>query len=111
MEGGIGDEEEDKVLMDEIEKNELELETFSGMAEEQWRDSHKEHDTNTPYGSDDEEYDDIFIDIIHEEIRTASQQEQDQQLQSHGLAQQQQRNHQERLEQEHSADLDMMDMS
>ncbi len=31
---------------------------------------------DTPYGSDDEEYDHIFMDVIEEENRTASQQQQ-----------------------------------
>jgi hypothetical protein len=31
---------------------------------------------DTPYGSDDEEYDHIFMDVIEEENRTASQQHQ-----------------------------------
>ena len=31
---------------------------------------------DTPYGSDDEEYDDIFMNVIREEERTSNQQEQ-----------------------------------
>jgi hypothetical protein len=46
----------------------------------------------TPYGSDDDEYDHIFMDVIQEENRMSSQQQQPQQA-------------------EPEADQDMMDMS
>jgi len=39
--------------------------------------SHRNQQTqDTPYGSDDEEYDHIFMDVIEEENRMASQQQQ-----------------------------------
>lgn len=52
----------------------------------------------TPYGSDDEEYDDIFMDVINEETRTAS------------LEQQQRPPKNEYLQLENQ-DEEMMDMS
>lgn len=37
---------------------------------------HSQQSAETPYGSDDEEYDHIFMDVIEEENRMASQQQQ-----------------------------------
>ena len=58
--------------------------------------------TETPYGSDDEEYDHIFMDVIEEENRMASQH----QFQNQQLQQQSQESLPNYLE-----DHEMMDMS
>ena len=105
----VGDVDVDGMLVEEAARDELEWEAFLGMMEEQRREvelqqqqQHQQGDT--PYGSDDEEYDDIFMDVILEESRTASQQ----------LPEQQGQHQQPQLDgqgQEQAADTDMMDMS
>lgn len=97
VENGYGDED----LVEEVARDEAEWEAFLGMMEEQSQQGqhhYQEEHGDTPYGSDDEEYDDIFMDVILEESRTASQlqQEQEQQPQHEGQS---------------HADIDMMDMS
>jgi hypothetical protein len=100
-EEGVGDSEE--MLVDKIAREEeAELEALLGMMDEggMQKDAvasnimaaQEQQQSETPYGSDDEEYDDIFMDVILEENRTASQQ----QSQQPGHA---------------DTDLDMMDMS
>jgi hypothetical protein len=82
----------DEVIVDEVamkEEQELEafLESLSQPHEEMdsllWgyqvptTQSHQnQQPLETPYGSDDEEYDHIFMDVIEEENRMASQQQQ-----------------------------------
>ena len=49
----------------------------SMLYDDQTMQSHRNQQTqDTPYGSDDEEYDHIFMDVIEEENRMASQQQQ-----------------------------------
>lgn len=110
-EGGLGGADADDMLVEEVARDELEWEAFLGMVEEQRREVEREREQqqqqqkwDTPYGSDDEEYDDIFMDVILEESRTASQQLQEQQGQH-------QQPEQEGQGQEHVPDMDMMDMS
>lgn len=97
---GIGEEEEeivgegdlraDEVMADEVAmKEEQELEALLGSLNQEhemevllWEDqasakrTRNQRAQETPYGSDDEEYDHIFMDVIEEENRTASQQHQ-----------------------------------
>src|ERR1700710_482137 len=66
---------------------------WGGISNSRVRDSPaRQEPLETPYGSDDDEYDHIFMDVIQEETRMASQQEQSQQAEA-------------------EADHDMMDMS
>lgn len=93
---------QDEMLVEEVARDELEWEAFLEMMEDQRQQQQPRKEPRqeqpqgeTPYGSDDEEYDDIFMDVILEESRTAIQQ---QHLhEEHG--------------QENPADMDMMDMS
>jgi hypothetical protein len=95
-----GDLRDDEVMADEVEwKEELELEEQElkeqeletllrcldqedGVETLLWGDqalvkrTRNQQAQDTPYGSDDEEYDHIFMDVIEEENRTASQQHQ-----------------------------------
>jgi hypothetical protein len=96
---GVGQEEEivdgeesfaDEVMADEVAmKEEQELEALlgslsqdDGMGSLLWDDQafakqpRNQQAQDTPYGSDDEEYDHIFMDVIEEENRMASRQHQ-----------------------------------
>ncbi len=97
---GIGQEEDevleegdlraDEVMADEVAmKEEQELEALLGSLDQEdgmkallWghqalvKTARNQQAQDTPYGSDDEEYDHIFMDVIEEENRTASQQHQ-----------------------------------
>jgi hypothetical protein len=92
----------DEMLVEEIAREEAELEALlelmgeEGGAEET-RLQRSLQQSDTPYASDDELYDDIFMDVILEENRTASQQQEERQQQT--------------LHEQRDADLDMMDMS
>jgi hypothetical protein len=93
-EDAVGEEQRvdaDEMLVEEAARDEAEWEAFLGMMEEQSRQQQKQLQADTSYGSDDEEYDHIFMDVILEENKTASQDE-------------------EQGQDEH-ADMDMMDMS
>ena len=82
----IDGELEDEVMVEEVAmKEEEELEALLGslsqdvgMEEMLWGNYTMlgQQAQDTPYGSDDEEYDHIFMDVIEEENRTASQQQQ-----------------------------------
>jgi hypothetical protein len=100
---------QDEMLVEEVARDELEWEAFLEMLEDQrqqqqpGQEPRQQHPQGeTPYGSDDEDYDSIFMDVILEESRTASQQQQEQQQEQH---------QHEGLGQEHATDMDMMDMS
>jgi hypothetical protein len=91
----------DEMLVEEIAREEAELEALLELMEgqggaEEMRLQHDLQQSDTPYGSDDELYDDIFMDVILEENRTASQQQEERQ---------QQMQHEQT-----DTDLDMMDM-
>lgn len=91
----------DEMLVEEVARDEAAWEAFLGMVEEERAGPRcGRHGVDTPYGSDDEEYDHIFMDVILEESRTSSQ------MQENGQPQQLH----EQDEQEHG-DMDMMDMS
>jgi hypothetical protein len=77
----------DEVMADEVAmKEEQELEAILGsLSQPQEMDSllwdataslQNQQPPETPYGSDDEEYDHIFMDVIEKENRIASQQQQ-----------------------------------
>jgi hypothetical protein len=80
----------DEVMADEVAmKEEEELEALLGSLSQPqgemdsllWDDqvpttASQQNQNDTPYGSDDEEYDHIFMDVIEEEYRMASQQQQ-----------------------------------
>jgi len=92
----VGDEEDDvdvsfdEVMADEVAmKEEQELEALLGSLSQPQEDMDsflwddqlsttalRENQSETPYGSDDEEYDHIFLDVIEEENRMASLQQQ-----------------------------------
>ena len=95
--GGV-DVNVDEMLVEEVARDEAAWDAFLSMVEGEREGSHQQR-ADTPYGSDDEEYDHIFMDVILEENRTGSQTQEDrhQQLQ--------------RQEQLAHADMDMMDMS
>ncbi|KAE9377726.1 hypothetical protein N431DRAFT_434869 [Stipitochalara longipes BDJ] len=84
-----GENIEDEVMVEEVAKEEEEeleallgsLSQNQGMEEMLWgvqtvQGLRHQQAPDTPYGSDDEEYDHIFMDVIEEENRMASQQHQ-----------------------------------
>lgn len=84
------DEEMEMEMVDEVALlEERELEALVGaLGQDEWMDellwenhlstvqARDQHAQDTPYGSDDEEYDHIFMDVIEEENRMASQHQQ-----------------------------------
>jgi hypothetical protein len=69
----------DEVLVEEIAREEEEeLEALLGLMEGEASNTtapQEQQHSETPYGSDDEEYDHIFMDVIMEEKMTASQEQ------------------------------------
>lgn len=57
-----------------IEKSDHDMDAIFQMSETSGQ--RDQQHMETPYGSDDEEYDDIFMDVIEQENRMASQQHQ-----------------------------------
>jgi len=65
----------EQLELEAVLKEEQEMMLQEGQHRDQMMDSgnRMEYGGETPYGSDDEEYDDIFMDVIQEEMRMGSQ--------------------------------------